>query len=242
MITTPPKRGEFYKEVLETLLGSKIPFLVSGTYAVAQYTGIDRKTKDLDIFCRAGDHVRILELFETKKFKTSVPDERWLAKIHKGQAFCDIIFALANALMPVNDSWFPGNDKFHAELFGSKVPFIAPTELIWAKVIVQDRYKNDMSDIMHIILRQHKRIDWQRLISHMGQYWEMLLIIILYFRFVYPSEREVIPREILDELLKRFEHQKNLPTLDKKICRGRLLSRGDYEIDVKEWGFLDLTA
>lgn len=240
MITTPPKTGEFYRDVLKILLDSKIPFMVSGTYAVAAYTGIDRKTKDLDIFCRSGDHIRIIELFKERGFKTTVPDERWLVKIHKGQAFVDIIFALAHALFPINDEWF--REAHSAEFFGITVPIIPPTELIWAKSVVQDRYKNDMADIVHLILQQHDRIDWKRLLSHMGQYWEMLLIVVLYFRFVYPSERERIPRWLLDDLIARFNHQMQLPTLDKRICRGRLLSRVDYEIDVKEWGFEDLTA
>ena len=78
--------------------------------------------------------------------------------------------------------------------------------------------------------------------AHMDQYWEILLITILYFRFVYPSEREIIPRWLIDELLTRLGHQMQLPTLEKKVCRGRLLSKDDYEIDLKEWGFLDLTA
>lgn len=240
MITTPPKTGEFYRDVLKILLDSKIPFMVSGTYAVASYTGIDRKTKDLDIFCRAGDHVRILELFASKGYKTSVPDERWLAKIHKGAFFCDVIFAMANALIPVGDEWF--REKKTAEFFGIKAPIIPPTELIWAKSIVQTRHKNDMADIMHIILKKHKEIDWKRLLSHMGSYWEMLLIFVFYFRFVYPSERELIPRWLLDELLARLNHQMQLPTLDKKICRGRLTAPFEYEIDIKEWGFLDLNS
>lgn len=240
MITTPPKTGEFYRDVLTILLESKIPFMVSGTYAVSVYTGIDRETKDLDIFCRAGDYAKILELFAARGFKTSVPDERWLAKIHKGQFFCDIIFSLAAAMTPITDAWF--KEKKTAELFGIKVPVVPPTELIWAKVIVQSRVKNDMADIMHLILRTHKQIDWRRLMAHMDQYWEILLITILYFRFVYPSEREIIPRWLIDELLTRLGHQMQLPTLEKKVCRGRLLSKDDYEIDLKEWGFLDLTA
>lgn len=240
MISTPQKTGEFYRDVLSILLSSKIPFMISGTYAVSAYTGIDRKTKDLDITCRAGDHVKILALMEAHGYKTSVPDERWLAKIHKGAAFCDIIFGLWFAVTPVTDEWF--REKRIEPLFDLKVPIMPPTELIWAKSIVQERSKFDMADIMHVILKQHKAIDWKRLLSHMSHYWEVLLVIVLYFRFVYPSERELIPREILDELLARLNHQMQLPTLDKKICRGRLFSHNDYAIDVNEWGFLDLSA
>jgi hypothetical protein len=239
---TGPMPGQlaFYREVLQLLLASKIPFLVGGTYAVVAYTGISRQSKDLDLFCHSSDYMKILDLFASKGFKTSVPDERWLAKIFKRSHEVDIIFGLIGPMSAIGDEWF--KEKRIEELFGMKVPILAPTEVIWAKTIVQGRIKNDMADIMHVILKRNKEIDWKRLLSHMGQYWEMLLIIILYFRFVYPSEREVIPRDVFDDLLERLRHQMQLPTLDKKISRGRLLSRADYEIDVKEWGFEDLTA
>jgi hypothetical protein len=242
-ITSKPfskAKVHFYSEVLKIISASRISYRVGGTYAVTAYTGIVRPTKDIDIFVRAGDYINILENFSGKGYKTSVPDERWLAKIKKGAHTCDLIFGLANAMAPVNDEWFKENQS--AELFDMKVPILSPTELIWAKIIVQGRYKNDMHDIMHLIFVKYKAIDWKRLLSHMGQYWEMLLIVVLYFRFVYPSEREKIPRWLVDELLHRQQHQMQLPTLDKKICRGRLVSRLDYEIDIKEWGFKDLTA
>ena len=44
LITPPPAAEAFYSEVLQLMAESKIPFLVSGTYALASYTGIDRPT------------------------------------------------------------------------------------------------------------------------------------------------------------------------------------------------------
>ena len=51
----PPAAEAFYSEVLQLMASSRIPFLVSGTYALASYTGIDRPTKDVDVFAKAGD-------------------------------------------------------------------------------------------------------------------------------------------------------------------------------------------
>lgn len=229
-----------YHEMLEVALDSKVPFCVGGTFALSAHTGINRDTKDLDLFIRPSDYHKLLEEFKKAGFKVSVPDERWLAKaVHEGYTI-DLIFSLANAIVPINDLWFEHLES--TKLFDLKVPLLSPTELLWANVLVQDRFKNVMADLMHLILRAHERIDWHRLLSHMEQYWEMLLIVLLYFRFVYPSEREIVPRWLLDELLGRLEHQKNLPTLAKKICRGRLLTRSEYEVDIKEWGFEDFTA
>ncbi len=54
----------FYADALGTLAGLGVPFLLAGTYALSAYTGIERPTKDLDIFCKPGDFPRILGHFQ----------------------------------------------------------------------------------------------------------------------------------------------------------------------------------
>ena len=50
-----------------------------------------------------------------------------------------------------------------------------------------------MADVAHMILKCHELIDWKQLRSHMELYWEVLLMALLNFRFVYPSERSSFP-------------------------------------------------
>ena len=45
----------------------------------------------------------------------------------------------------------------------------------------------------------------------MELYWEVLLINVLNFRFVYPTERDLIPRWLYDELLERLKAQDEMP-------------------------------
>ena len=104
----PPEDAvEFYEESLRLLKESGIPFLLSGTYAVTAYTGIRRPTKDLDVFCKPGDYPRILAFFQARGYRTDVEDERWIAKVWKDEdRFFDVIFAMSNGAIAVNDSWF----------------------------------------------------------------------------------------------------------------------------------------
>ena len=44
-----PNPVKFYRQVLATLIGARIPFLVGGAYAFCRHAGIDRRTKDLDL-------------------------------------------------------------------------------------------------------------------------------------------------------------------------------------------------
>ncbi|TJW19992.1 MAG: hypothetical protein E5X59_42415, partial [Mesorhizobium sp.] len=62
----------FYTEAIRELAATDIPFLVAGTYAVSAYTGVTRQTKDLDIFCKAGDFARILAHFKQAGYAVEI--------------------------------------------------------------------------------------------------------------------------------------------------------------------------
>jgi hypothetical protein len=236
----PADADAFYTDSLRILGDSRIPFLVAGTFAVNCYTGINRATKDLDVFCKAGDFPRILLHFKDQGFATEIEDERWLAKVRRGDCFFDVIFASATAVITVTDHWF--QESHPAELYGVPVQLTPPTEMIWSKALLQNRHRYDGADIAHLILRQSDRIDWRRLLMHMEQYWEVLLMHVLNFRFIYPSERDRIPRWLFDELLLRARQHADLPLPQTRICRGRLFSPDDYRVDVMEWGFADVVG
>jgi predicted nucleotidyltransferase len=235
LIRPPPEAEAFYCEVLTKMAESGIAFLVSGTFALASYTGIDRPTKDVDVFATAGDALKLLAYFREQGFDTVVVDERWLARITRGEMFVDIIYNMPTSSVHVSEHWFRNAPE--TELFGAKVRLVPPTEFIWSKIFVQDHHRYDGADVAHMILKCHRQVDWKRLLNHMELYWEVLLIAVLNFRFVYPSERDAVPKWLLDELLDRLHKQAAMEPADKKVCRGRIFSPRDYGIDVEQWGF-----
>ena len=113
-----PRRRRSTPRRCKELAELGLPFLLAGTYAVSAYTGITRATKDLDVFCKAGDYPRILDHFQTLGYAIAIEDERWLGKVHKGEHFFDVIFASSNGTMPVNDAWFEGARPL--EVFGTR--------------------------------------------------------------------------------------------------------------------------
>jgi hypothetical protein len=235
-----PGAEAFYEEVLVELNRSKLPFLVAGTFALNSYTGLDRPTKDIDFFCKPSDYPKILAHFSERGYKTEVTDERWLAKVKKGRYLVDLIFNSSSAVTPISDSWFQHAPT--ATIYKQKALLLPPTELIWSKLFIADRHRYDGSDIAHLILKKGDEVDWKRLLDYVGQYWEVLLMQVINFRFVYPTEREKIPRWLLDELIERLETQVNTPVSIEKVCRGRLFSREDYLKDIYEWGFGDVVG
>jgi hypothetical protein len=235
LIKPSPAAEAFYSEVLKLMAKSSLPFLVSGTYALASYTGIDRPTKDVDVFAKAGDALKMLQYFKQHDFDVEIVDERWLSRITRGKLFVDIITNMPTVTTHVTDEWFEGAPE--AELFGACVRLVPPTQFIWSKIFVQDHHRYDGADVAHMILKRHKQINWEQLLSHMELYWEVLLIALLNFRFIYPSERDVVPQWLMDELLERLRDQQNVKGPDKRVCRGRIISPRDYAVDVERWDF-----
>jgi hypothetical protein len=230
----------FYAGLLRFLKRTQVRFMVGGTCALNVYVARDRDTKDLDIFCRPGDYPRLLKACADAGYRTEVEDERWIAKVWRGRLYCDVIFGSANAVAPVTDEWF--RERFVARIFGIPVHLLAPTELVWSKAFIMDRYKFDGNDIAHILLRMRHAIDWKRLMHHFDQHWEVLLMHVLRFRYIYPSERDSVPVWLMDELLARLADQRRLRASHKRVCRGRLFSRDDFEIDITQWGFADVVG
>jgi Uncharacterised nucleotidyltransferase len=234
----PNRQAEsFYGTALRHLLRSGVPFLIGGAYAMREYGGIFRDTKDLDVFCLPGDYPRILQVFAGAGFRTEVTHPHWVAKAFQGEYFVDIIFGSSNDLCPVDDLWFQFARKVH--LLGFAVPLIPPEEMIWSKAYVQDRYRFDGADIAHILRKMGAELDWHRLLVRMDRDWEVLLAHLINFRFAYPSERDIVPEWILRELSSRVQQQLGEPALPERICRGPRLTPHDYQIDIAEWGYRD---
>ncbi len=232
--------NDFYRKVLELLNAHSLPFLVGGAFALGHYTGLHRDTKDIDLFCKVEDYPRILKLFEQNGYKIEVTDPRWLAKAFKGEYFVDLIFNAVNNLTPVDDSWF--THEITGELFKTPVKFIAPEELMWMKLYIQNRERYDGADINHLILRYGEHIDWHRLWGRLKQRWQLLLAQFINFQFVYPSDKHLIPEWLFKELLDLAAKQYELPTPVEKICLGPLIDQTQYKVDVLEWKYKSFTT
>jgi hypothetical protein len=231
---------QFYKEALEELNECGKPYMLGGAFAFFQYTDIYRDTKDLDIFCKAGDYPAILKHFAAKGYRTELTDVRWLAKVYKGDYFIDIIFSSVNNICVVDDSWFARATE--ARVVGMDVLLLPPEELIWCKCYVINRERFDGADINHLLLRQGKNLDWERLLARLDQHWHLLFAHLLMFQFVYPYDfREIIPKWIFDELMKRSAEQYDLPPAAVRVCRGPMIDNTQYHIDVKEWDYKSYT-
>lgn len=235
-----PRAEALYSRALERLIESGIPFLVGGAYAMREYVGISRWTKDLDLFCPRTEGERVLEVLEATGWEVELTDPVWLAKGRLQDLLIDVLFNSGNGLHPVDQSWFRRAPA--VQVFGLLVRLVPVEEMILSKAYVQERDRYDGPDIHHLILRHGRNLDWHHLLALLEPHWEVLLAHLVTFRFVYPSEHDQVPTWVMRELLRRVEDQLDSPPTMDRVCQGTLLSRTEYEIDVREWGFRDARA
>jgi hypothetical protein len=227
---------DFYREALELLRESGARFMLGGAFALFHYTGIYRDTKDLDIFCKSTEYPVILKYFSAKGYRTELTDARWLAKVFSGDHFIDIIFDTTNNICRVDDSWL--EHAVDARFGDIPVKLLAPEELIWCKIYVQNRERFDGADVNHLILKCHQQLNWKRLLDRLDQHWHLLLAQLLVFQFVYPADyREAIPEWLFLELMTRAKEQYELPPAVERVCRGPIIDQTQYEKDIKDWEY-----
>lgn len=235
-----PEEISVRARAVEVLRQASIPFLLGGAYAFFSYTGIFRDTKDIDLFPRRRDALAALAAFEADGWATERTDEVWLFKAFKGPWFVDLIFSSGNGMADVDDEWF-----HHAtphEWFGQEVWVTPPEELLWSKAFVLERERFDGSDVTHLIHAMGPLFDWNRLLRRFGDHWEVLLSHLLLYRYTYPSEREVVPRWLLELLLQRTGKTMDEGNCRGRLCRGRYLSSVNYSVDLDERGYEDARA
>jgi hypothetical protein len=236
-IHTPSRHAsEFYGRVLQVLVEANIQFLVGGAFAFVRHTGIDRDTKDLDVFVRAADWPRVVERLSANEISTELPFPHWLGKAYGGrnrEFFVDIIFSGGNGIAQVDDEWF--EHAIAGEALGMPVPLMPVEEMIWSKAFVMERERFDGADVAHLI-RAQTDLDWPRLIRRFGAHWRVLLAHLILFTYIYPNDEP--PQSALDELLSRLKTRGDA-NRDLRICQGTLLSRAQYLVDVNRWNYAD---
>jgi hypothetical protein len=227
----------FYRHVLDTLTAQGVPTLVGGAYAFAWYTGIQRDTKDFDLFIRRADIERALAALDDAGYVTHLIYPHWLAKVRAGDSFVDLIFYSGNGAAPVDDGWF--RDAIDGVALGVPVKLQPAEEMIWSKAFVMERERYDGADVAHLVRSLGDKLDWERLLRRFGPHWRVLLAHLVLFGLIYPGERSRVPATVLDDLLERMRREAALPVPRVKVCGGTLLSREQYLHDIEQLGYRD---
>lgn len=222
---------------LEALHDADFPFLVGGAFAMARHAGIMRDTKDIDLFVRPSMVEPALEILAEAGAETELTDARWLAKATLDDLAIDIVFSSANGLCDVDDVWF--EKAWRDVIAGVPVDLCPPEEMIWQKCFILERERYDGADVAHLLRAQAEALDWRRLIDRFGPHGSVLLSHLVLFGYIYPVERHHVPRWVYEELIDSMHYSHSHGLALGRVCRGPLVSRSQYRIDIDSWGYTD---
>ena len=223
----------FYREVLAALNQAELPFLVGGAYAFCRYAAIDRKTKDLDLMIKKETWPAVARALRARGINTRRTFPHWLGKALSPYGQVDIIFNGGSGLTAVDDEWF--RHSVGATVLGHRVRLCPPEELLWSKAFVMERERFDGADVLHLIRGLAERFDWARLCRRFVGHEPVLLAHLTLFAYVYPSEASRVPAWVMPALASAARW----PATEGRVCRGTLISRAQYLVDVEDWGYAD---
>jgi len=228
----------YYRDALLALQASEVPFLVGGSHALVHYTGVARHTKDFDLFARRSDLDRVVEALRGIGARTEKPYPHWLAKAFRHDDLIDVIYCSGNGVAEVDDLWFAHAPR--VEVLGvPDVPLCPAEEMLWSKAFILERERFDGADVAHLLLEQGPRLDWPRLLARFDRHWRVLFGHLVYFGYIYPSERSRIPRAVMRRLLRNLDEEVVAPDDARRVVNGTLLSRAQYLTDLEYAGFED---
>ncbi|HUP49720.1 MAG TPA: hypothetical protein VNA04_13120, partial [Thermoanaerobaculia bacterium] len=174
LVVLDPDSREFYVRSMTILQDANVPFLVGGAYALARYTGIERHTKDFDLFLRKSDYERAAAAFTASGFRTELTYPHWIGKafLGAGDDFVDLIFSAGNGIANVDDLWF--EHAVPEMVLGMNIGLIPAEEMIWSKGLIMERERFDGADVAHMIKNVGLELDWRRLLDRYGPHWRTL--------------------------------------------------------------------
>lgn len=191
------------------------------------------------MFILRADWPEAFEALQDANIEAELTFPHWLGKAYGGEdrkLFVDLIFSGGNGVAEVDEVWFASAQEGY--VLGIPVRFCPPEEMIWSKAFVMERERFDGADVIHLTHALRDHLDWPHLINRFGHHWRVLLAHLILLGYVYPGEQ--VPRLVLEDLLQGLDLER--PRTEERLCRGTLLSREQYLVDIESWNYTDARA
>jgi hypothetical protein len=198
----PEDQWRIYQQVIELFRKQGKRFSLGGAFALAAYTGCWRNTKDLDLYILPDDRDEMINLITSSGFQDYFDvleyDRSWIFRAHQGDVIIDLIWAMANARVEVDELWL--TEKVHVDVRGESLPVIPVEELIWAKLYVLQKDRCDWPDVLNLVHTSGPEVDWEHLLARLGEDADLLGSLMAVFRWLDPERARQLPPSIWERL------------------------------------------
>ncbi len=182
------------QDAVEALHSDRVPLALIGGLAVSSF-GRPRWTHDIDVLIRPHDADRALRLLQERNFRTERTDPSWLFKGFKHDVMVDLIFHCTGGFYLEDEMQ---QRAVWRELFGTRMPLLAPEDLLLLKAAVHDEVgPRHWHDALGILGRA--QLDWDYLLRRAQRAPRRLLSLLVYAHSIDLS----VPSYVVKELYER---------------------------------------
>ena len=223
-----------YLLALRALRMAHVPFVIGGAWALEHYIRLGRATLDLDLMIEPSQldpAVHALAEAGARLLDQDATQNRMC--LHDAEV--DLVHHFAQGAYAIDASWILRGRP--ARIFDSAASIAAPEDLLWTKMFVAARHRFDGADVVHLMRATGKTLDWDLLNEHLEPYPELLLAYLHLFQYIYPSDWNLVPTRIMDDLMAGFAAPSEPSST--RICRGTLIDRSSFVYDIVSGGYED---
>jgi hypothetical protein len=191
----PEEQWGVFSLGVTALEANGVPHLVHGALALGIYTGHWRNTKDVDVIVRPADRDRAIDALRRAGFEDYFDrqnyDRAWIFRGFKEDVIFDLIWALPNHRVEIDDAWFQRARPFW--LRGRLLAAVPAEELIRVKLYVLQRERCDWVDVLNVLAGAVETVDWEWLVSRMGRDLPLLHAVLAVFNWMSPNRAGALP-------------------------------------------------
>jgi hypothetical protein len=191
----PSEQSDVLREGTEVMERVEAPFLLAGALALATYTGHWRNTKDIDVVIQQDDRERVIEALGRAGFVDYFDrenyDRSWIFRGFKEGVLFDVIWALPNHRVGIDDAWF---ERARTVVLNGRAYQVVPAEeLVRIKLYVMQRERCDWVDVLNVVAAAVEQISWPWLVERMGRDLPLLHAALAIFNWMCPGRAHALP-------------------------------------------------
>ena len=191
----PEDQWQIYQCVIDAAQRRGIRFALGGAFALAMHTGCWRNTKDLDLYVLPDDREQMLECLTdcglADYYEKAPYDRWWIYRGTKDGTIVDVIWAMANHRAQIDELWLSGPE---VEVRGRTVKILPAEAMLWDKLYIMQRDRCDLPDILNLLYFTGSEIDWEYLLTRIGEDSPLLAGALMVFRWISPGRAQALPR------------------------------------------------